>query len=73
MNTLIPIERFIPEAENIIDILYQDTSCNTIGDLEDLLKLPVNESYVKDDSKFGFDSSGNKIVIKEVNDSEQDT
>jgi hypothetical protein len=52
MNTTIDISRFIPEEKSVIDRLYRDTSCNFIGGLEDLLKLPVKSDYVGDIYRF---------------------
>jgi hypothetical protein len=46
MNTTIDISRFIPEEKSVIDRLYRDTSCNFIGGLEDLLKLPVKSDIL---------------------------
>ena len=55
-NINIPIEKFIPEAENILELLYEDCSgVVNIKGLDDLLSLPVVEGYTGDISRFkGF-------------------
>ena len=68
MNTTIDIQRFIGEGEDIIKKLYEDTgNIINIGGLEDLLKLPTNPNYKKDNSRFlGFDVSGVKVIGEDL-------
>lgn len=52
-NVNIPIEKFIPEAKNILEILYEDCSgVVNIKGLDDLLSLPTGNTYYGDISRF---------------------
>ena len=51
-NTSIPIEKFIFEAENVLDAIYQDNSGTILSGINDFLKIPVNENYIGDSSRF---------------------
>ena len=67
MNTTIDISRFIGEDEDIVKKLYEDTgNIINIGGLHDLLNLPTNPNYKKDNSRFlGFDVNGIKIIAED--------
>jgi hypothetical protein len=38
-------DKFIPNDKEIINELYQDREVVPVGNLEDFLKLPLNEGY----------------------------
>ena len=48
-------EKFIPNDKEIINKLYQDREVVSVGNLDDLLKLPLNEGYAN--NKFRVPSS----------------
>jgi hypothetical protein len=39
------LDKFIPNDKEIINKLYQDRKVVSVGNLDDLLKLPLNETY----------------------------
>jgi hypothetical protein len=39
------LDKFIPNDKEIINKLYQDRKVVTVGNLDDLLKLPLNDTY----------------------------
>jgi len=51
-NTSIPIEKFIFEAVNVLETLYQDNSGAILSGINDFLKIPVNEKYIGDINRF---------------------
>ena len=48
-------EKFIPNDKEIINKLYQDREVVSVGNLDDLLKLSLNEGYAN--NKFRVPSS----------------
>ena len=48
-------DKFIPNDKEIINNLYQDREVIPVGNLDDLLKLPLNEGYAN--NKFRVPSS----------------
>lgn len=67
MNISIDISRFVPECETILDSLYNDISGVSIRGLNDLLNLPTNGEYKRDDTRFLLDISGVFTIKNEEN------
>jgi hypothetical protein len=48
----IDLGKFIPSNKEIINELYQPREGVTVGNLEDLLSLPLNEAYANNKLRF---------------------
>ena len=62
-------DKFVPNDKEIINELYQDREVVPVGNLDDLLKLPLNEGYAN--NKFRVPSSykfTDAIKSKEIQD-----
>lgn len=46
------MDKFLPNDKEIINAMYQDRDVQPVGNLDDLLKLPLNEAYANNKHRF---------------------